>query len=384
MKFNLLAPYATRFQDSRGRLHPEEKSKYRTPFQRDKDRILHSTAFRRLKDKTQVLFNPQSAHTRTRLTHSLEVSQIARTLARFLNVDEDLTETIAIAHDLGHPPFGHVGEDALQDFMQPYGGFDHNDQALRVVTVLEKTYPEWDGLNLTWETLEALVKHNGPITDTQGKHLSNIIAFNETFDLSLNQHTGVEGQIVAIADDVAYNHHDIEDGLDAGYFTLSQIGENVPHVQSVIDDVNAEYTALDPITFRAEVKRRLMGKMVQDVLTETGRRITLYAPESVEQVRELPDALVAFSPKMEQQEAELKSFLFTNLYRHNDMLVERDKAYKQVTALAEYFMHHPESMDADIQVVELLDGDKLARTVLDYMACMTDRDAYRLLQAHNL
>ena len=386
MKFNFLASYATRYQDSRGRLVPEEKSKYRTPFQRDRDRILHSQAFRRLKDKTQVFIDPKSAHTRTRLTHSLEVAQITRTIARFINVDEDLAETIALAHDLGHPPFGHVGEDALQDFMHPYGGFDHNDQALRVVTILEKRYPLWNGLNLTWETLEGLVKHNGPLMNKDDGDTvlpPSIRDFNKKFNLDLHSQSGIEGQIAAIADDIAYNHHDLEDGLNAGYFTIKQVSQAVPHIRLVVQSVHDDYTNLDDSVFQAEIIRRLMGKMVQDVLAETEHRIQLYNPESAHDVRQLPESLVAFSPQMEQKEKELKSFLFNNMYRHSNILPEREKASKQITALAQYFMNRPEAM-GDISLSELLDKDILARTVLDYLACMTDKYAHHYIQKFNL
>lgn len=386
MQLNPLVPYATQYQDSRGRLFSEKKSKYRTPFQRDRDRILHCQSFRRLKDKTQVFIDPQSAHTRTRLTHSLEVSQITRTIARFLGVNEDLAETIALAHDLGHPPFGHVGEDALQAFMEPYGGFDHNDQALRVVTKLEKRYPLWDGLNLTWESLEGLVKHNGPLKkadDSNDVLPPNIRNFNEKFDLELHSQSGIEGQIAAIADDIAYNHHDLEDGLNAGYFTIDHIAQDVPHVCTVVNDVRTDYTNLNDSVFQAEVIRRLMGKVVKDVLAETERRIHLYSPESAHHVRQLPDALVTFSPIMKQKDKELKSFLFKHMYRHPDILLEREKAAKQMTDLATYFMSKPEAMDG-INLSKISDKAVLARTVLDYLACMTDKYVHHSIKEFSL
>ena len=382
-----LAIYATHHTQSRGRLEHEETSKFRTPFQRDRDRILHSQAFRRLKDKTQVFIAPKSAHTRTRLTHTLEVAQITRTMARYLNVDEDLAETIALSHDLGHPPFGHVGEDALADFMQPYGGFDHNDQALRVVTKLEKRYPLWDGLNLTWETLEGLIKHNGPLKqqkDTDAILPPSIRDFNQDFDLEPHTQSGIESQLAAIADDIAYNHHDMEDGLNAGYFTLESMGAEIPHVATVVREVQNQYTNLDDSILKAEVIRRLMGEMVEDVLIETKHRLSHYTPQSAEDVRALPEPLVAFSDAMRVREGVLKKYLYNNMYRHPDIMIERHDATEKIRALAHFFMEHPDAMTVPLDHKAKAQKDTLARTVLDYLACMTDNYAQDYMNQFNL
>ena len=387
MPVSHLAKFATHHTQSQGRLIDEQNSQFRTPFQRDRDRILHSQAFRRLKDKTQVFIAPKSAHTRTRLTHTLEVAQITRTMARHLNVDEDLAETVALSHDLGHPPFGHVGEDALSDFMEPYGGFDHNDQALRVVTTLERRYPRWDGLNLTWETLEGLVKHNGPLKNKDdGDEVlpPSIRAFNTHFDLEPHTQSGIESQLAAIADDVAYNHHDMEDGLNADYFTLETIGDALPHVAQVIRGVKNEYTNLDDSILKAEVIRRLMGEMIEDVLSETQRRLSEYAPQSAIEVRALNQPLVAFSDDMRSKEKDLKSFLYSNMYRHPNIMDERENALQKVRALAQHFMEHPQTMTRTPHHDIVANKEQLARTVLDYLACMTDNYAQDSIQQFNL
>ena len=387
MTVSPLAKFATHHQQTRGRLIAEGTSQFRTPFQRDRDRILHSQAFRRLKDKTQVFIDPKSAHTRTRLTHTLEVAQITRTMARYLNVDEDLAETIALSHDLGHPPFGHIGEDALSEFMKPYGGFDHNDQALRVVTRLEKRYPLWDGLNLTWETLEGLIKHNGPLMSKDDPLTvlpPSIRAFNEKFDLEPHTQSGIESQLAAIADDVAYNHHDMEDGLNADYFTLTEIGQQIPYVADVIRAVQDDYTNLDDSILKAEVIRRLMGEMVEDVLTETQCRLSLYTPQSAEDVRALPESLVAFSTDMRDREKVLKKYLYSNMYRHPDIMEERRDATHKITALANFFMENPKDMTIPLEAGVGQQKDTLARTVLDYLACMTDKYAHDYINQFNL
>jgi dGTPase len=298
------APYACDPLQSRGRLHAEPASKGRSPFRRDCDRIIHSTAFRRLKHKTQVFVFDEGDHYRTRLTHTLEVAQVARALARALDLDEDLAEALALAHDLGHPPFGHAGERALDECLSVYGGFDHNAQTLRVVTTLERHYPGFDGLNLTWETLEGLVKHNGPLTDKDGKPLGRYRAHGipETIrqyvrqqNLELWSFASVEAQVAAFADDIAYDAHDIDDGLRAELFSLDDIAA-VALPGKIIADIRAAFPALDSARLVHEFVRRLIGLLIEDVIAETRRRLAALAPGSADDVRRAPAAVVAFSP----------------------------------------------------------------------------------------
>src|SRR5947209_17225598 len=264
-----LAPYASKPEETRGRLHPEPEHSIRSPFQRDRDRIIHSTAFRRLAHKTQVFVPHEGDHYRTRLTHSIEVGQIARALSRSLGLDEDLAEALALAHDLGHTCFGHTGEDALDEVMRPYGGFDHNAQSLRIVTRLEARYAEFDGLNLTWETLEGLVKHNGPLTDADGQGRKGPVPqairdYSELHDLELDRFAGIEAQCAAIADDIAYNTHDIDDGLHAGFLTLEML-DDVGLPGSILKGVRARYPQLDDVRTGHELMRRQITLMVEDV-----------------------------------------------------------------------------------------------------------------------
>src|SRR5579883_2690729 len=313
-----LAPYAARPEESKGRLYEEPACPTRTIYQRDRDRIVHSTAFRRLIHKTQVFIYHEGDHYRTRLTHSLEVAQIARTLARALNLNEDLTEAIALAHDLGHPPFGHAGEDALDEAMAAVGGFDHNAQSLRIVTQLEHRYASFRGLNLTWETLEGIVKHNGPLTDAAGRPAGRyagkglplaIRAYQAVQDLQLATRPSLEGQIAALADDIAYNNHDIDDGFRAGYIAVKEIAE-VPMARRTLGKVQAIYGELPDATLVYEMNRRMIASMVEDVLAETRSRIAAAKPASIEDVRRHGGALAAFSDSMAAGIAELRAFLF--------------------------------------------------------------------------
>ena len=316
--------YACDPERSRGRLFAEPPSKTRSPFRRDCDRVIHSTAFRRLKHKTQVFVFHEGDHYRTRLTHSLEVAQIARALARQLGLDEDLTEALALAHDLGHPPFGHAGERALDVCMQAHGGFDHNAQTLRVVTSLEHRYPEFDGLNLTWETLEGIVKHNGPLAERSGAAVgryrdhgipSGISDYIRTYDLELWSFASLEAQVAAIADDIAYDAHDIDDGLRAGLFTVDDL-KIMPLTADMIADIARHYPDLDDDRRGAELVRELIAYLIGAVVLESSGRLQAAKPNSVDDVRNHGEVLIAFSAGAAQAEAEIKSFLKLRMYRH--------------------------------------------------------------------
>lgn len=374
-----LAPYATRWQDSRGRLHREPDSKTRTPFQRDRDRIVHSTAFRRLKHKTQVFVSPEGDHFRTRLTHSLEVSQIARTMARHLRLDEDLAECLALAHDLGHTPFGHAGEEALDEVMRPWGGFDHNDQTLRVLTQLERHYAEFDGLNPTWETLEGVVKHNGPLLGEGGPGAGQlpptISSFDAAWTLELTTWPGPEAQIAAIADDIAYDHHDLDDGLRAGLFSIEALDE-VPHVREVFRSVRSRYPSVETGRIVHESVRRLIGAMVHDVIDETERRLGSARPRCAEDIRGLGHPIVAFSDAMRENDQALKRFLFRNMYRHASVMKETREAARTVRELFRWLMADPGRLpDEWRDAAGTCDRTTSARLVADYIAGMTDRYA---------
>ena len=378
-----LAPYATRWEDSRGRLHEEAPSRYRTPFQRDRDRIIHSSAFRRLINKTQVFISPEGDHIRTRLTHSLEVAQIARAIARTLGTDEDLAETVALAHDLGHTPFGHTGEDALNEMMAPYGGFDHNDQALRVLVHLERRYIDFDGLNLTWETLEGVVKHNGPMIGPgrpESTLPTTIRQYNQLHDLRLDEYASLEAQVAAIADDIAYNHHDMDDGLRACLFTMEEVCDEVPHVAAVFHCLRADHKDVDEPVLIAVAVRQLIGEMVEDVVQETHNRLGQIAAKRPEDIREAHQQMVAFTDAMREKERQLKSFLFKHMYRAPSVNAERKRASQIVCGMFRYYLKYPEKMPAEwqaqSQALARRDfGHDTARVVADYIAGMTDRFA---------
>jgi dGTPase len=357
-------------------LHPEPESRTRTPFERDRDRIVHASAFRRLKGKTQVFVAHEGDHYRTRLTHSLEVAQIARAVARRLGLDDDLAEALALAHDLGHPPFGHTGEDVLDLCMDPYGGFDHNAQTLRVLTKLERRYPAFDGLNLAWETLEGVVKHNGPLI-RHGRALTDLpVAIQEydaLHDLELASWPGVEAQVAAHADDIAYNNHDIDDGLRAGLFTLADIRENVPMVARAIEGVERDYPGLAQDRVIAETVRRLIGQWADDLVDETERRVARIKPESAEDVRAAGAPLVGFSGALLEEEAVLRRFLMGRMYRHWKVNRSRSQAKRILRALFELFLSEPELLPPDWQIGgDGPRGHKTARRVCDYIAGMTD------------
>ena len=385
-----LKPYATLPGATRGRLHAEPESATRTPFQRDRDRIIHSTAFRRLKHKTQVFVYHEGDHYRTRLTHSLEVSQIARSLARALGLNEDLAEALALAHDLGHTPFGHAGEEALDAAMKEFGGFDHNAQTLRILTKLEQKYAEFDGLNLTWETLEGAVKHNGPLV-SKARTLESlpeaIVEYNRQQDLELATYAGPEAQLAALSDDIAYNNHDIDDGLRAGLFSIADL-EPLPLAGEVFAEVRHRYPKIDDARLVHEAIRRMIDRMIGDVLAETTARLAALAPSSVADIRAWDRPVVAFSQGLAAADRGLKAFLFERMYRHYRVNRMTSKARRVVRELFELLVSEPQSLPQDWRVrAQTLDGRKRARLVADYIAGMTDRFALeehrRLFDVHD-
>ena len=374
-----LAPFASDAAASRGRLHPEPESATRTPFQRDRDRVIHSTAFRRLKHKTQVFVYHEGDHYRTRLTHTLEVAQVARSVARALCLDEDLAEALALAHDLGHPPFGHAGEEALAAAMAPHGGFDHNGQTLRVLTRLEARYAAFDGLNPTWETLEGVAKHNGPLIPAAGDEAALPWAVAEVAavqDLELHTWPGPEAQVAALADDIAYHAHDLDDGLRAGLFGAADVAE-VPLAGPAIRAVDAAYPELEPSRLAHETVRRMIDAMVADVLAETRMRLAESGPGSADEVRRLAHPVVAFAAPMERDSRDLKRFLFERMYRHFKVNRMTSKARRVVGDLFTLLLAEPECLPSDWRDrVEAADqATQRARLVCDYVAGMTDRYA---------
>ncbi|MGB3417373.1 MAG: deoxyguanosinetriphosphate triphosphohydrolase [Mesorhizobium sp.] len=376
------ADYATDPALSRGRLVPEPESPTRTPFQRDRDRIVHSTAFRRLKHKTQVFVAHEGDHYRTRLTHSIEVAQIARALSRALRGDEDLTEAVALVHDFGHTPFGHTGEEALNEKMANWGGFDHNAQSLRIVTRLEHRYAEFDGLNLSWETLEGLVKHNGPLVDAKGQGLHGplpptIRAYNELQDLELDRFAGIEAQCAAIADDIAYNTHDIDDGLRSGLLKLEML-EDLALPGSILKAVRERYPALDPVRTGHELMRRQITGMVEDVIVTAHANLARIAPHSADEFRGAGETIVRFSPEMAAAEKELKAFLYEHLYRHPEVMRVRVDADRIVRQLFDVYFADPRAMpDGWREGLDRAEERVKARYVADFLAGMTDNYAIR-------
>lgn len=372
------APYACDPAKSRGRRHPQAESAMRTAFQRDRDRIIHSSAFRRLKEKTQVFVAHEGDAYRTRLTHSLEVAQIARTLARALEVDEDLAEAAALAHDLGHPPFGHSGEDALQDAMAHYGGFDHNAQTLRVITKIETRYPEFEGLNLAWETLEGVVKHNGPLMQAGDDPASlpwGFTAYPGWQALELHTHAGVEAQIAALSDDIAYNNHDIDDGLRSGILSLDQLMD-LPLVGEVFRRCRERHPDISENILIHEAVREMIGVMVGDVLEETRRRLKDSGADSPEAVRALDRPVVAFSDDMIEMLSAVRRFLYANMYSHYKVKRMKEKGKRVVRELFGAFLDDPMLLPTDHhRQCEGPRMDVTARVVCDYIAGMTDRYA---------
>ncbi len=361
---------------SRGRLYPEPPSRTRTAFARDRDRVIHTQAFRRLKEKTQVFVAHEGDHFRTRLTHSLEVAQIARSIAKALGLDDDLAEAVALAHDLGHPPFGHAGEDALHAATEDFGGFDHNVQTFRVVTELERRYPDFAGLNLSWETLEGVVKHNGPVIDRlERPSWRPILRFNADYDLRLDTFAAAEAQAAAIADDIAYNNHDVDDGLQAGLFRLEEL-ETVPLIGPILHGLRAERPGLDDQMVRMEAVRRMIGAMVEDVLEQTRRNVETHGVGSAEDVRLMDRPLVAFSPDMAEDLGRLRLFLHERMYRHFRVNRTRSQARRILAELFRLFVDEPGVLPTEwFERVQGRDQAGRARLVCDYIAGMTDRFA---------
>lgn len=370
------APYAEDPARSRGRRFKEDESRTRTPFARDRDRIIHTSAFRRLKEKTQVFVAHEGDNFRTRLTHSLEVAQVARSLATALGLDSDLAETIALGHDIGHPPFGHAGEDELQDKMKPYGGFDHNVQTFRVVTELEHRYPDFLGLNLTWETLEGIIKHNGPVTEKLGKPSWKAISkYDNDYNLGLGTWASAEAQVAALADDIAYNNHDVDDGVEAGLFTLDELMD-VPLIGPILFAVKSEMPDLDARLTRLEAVRRMIGAMVDDVMGETLQRAAATGVQSADAVRALDHALVAFSPDMAEDLARLRQFLHARMYRHWRVNRTRSQARRILAEMFSLFLAEPDVLPSVwFEKSQNRDEAGRARVVCDYIAGMTDRFA---------
>ncbi len=381
-----LAPYACHPDASRGRLYPEATSTFRSPFQRDRDRIIHSSAFRRLKHKTQVFVEHEGDYYRTRLTHTIEVAQVARTIAGVLGLNVELAEAVALAHDLGHPPFGHTGEDALAELMRPYGGFDHNAQAIRIVTALERHYADFDGLNLTWETLEGIAKHNGPVTGpcASGTHAVRdgaampyaLAEVNARIDLELATFASAEAQVAAVADDVAYNHHDLHDGLRAGLFSEADLME-LPVTGPAFAEVDRLYPNLDPTRRRHEALRRVFGVMVEDVIAVAGQRIAAARPQSAADIRAMDGPIIRFSKPLFQNLKAIKSFLFVRMYRAPSVVAERQRVTAVINDLFPLFLDDPALLPAEwrADVARARGRTDLARVVLDYVAGMTDRFA---------
>jgi len=378
----MLAPFACQPDASRGRLWPERLSSFRSPYQRDRDRIIHSSAFRRLKHKTQVFVEHEGDYYRTRLTHTIEVAQVARTIAGVLGLNTELAEAVALAHDLGHTPFGHTGEDAMERLMAPYGGFDHNAQALRIVTKLERHYADFDGLNLTWETLEGIAKHNGPVTgeNADKKHdgpLPYALAeVNAQWDLELDTHASAEAQVAAIADDVAYSHHDLHDGLRSGLFTEADLME-LPVTGPAFEEVDRLYPDLDNMRRRHEALRRVFGRMVEDVIAVAQNRLTSAQPKSVDDIRHMGTTIIRFSKPLYQDLKAVRSFLFHRMYRAPSVMAVRAEVTRMIDDLFPLFLRQPDLLPPEWQAdVAAAEGEtQLARTVADYVAGMTDRFA---------
>lgn len=375
-----MARYAVQLQSARGRQFVEEESRTRTPWQRDRDRVLHSAGFRQLQYKTQVFLNHEGDFFRTRLTHSLEVAQISRSIARTLGVNEDLTEVIALAHDLGHTPFGHAGEDAMQAAMKDWGGFDHNIQSLRQVTEIEARYHGFDGLNLTWETLEGLAKHHGPVR----RPAPWLAGFDERYPMELSSHASVEAQIAAICDDVAYHGHDLDDGLRAGLLHFEDI-EGVPLLKACLDearslDWSGHGTFDRDQRIRHETVRRVINRLVSDLIAQSRRILDELNPQSVDDVRRAGRAVVEFSPEMAERNMEIRKFLHARMYRHWRVRRMTRKARIALAEICIILGNEPELLPTPWQEMALerrrAGNEKAARRVVaDYIAGMTDRFA---------
>ncbi len=377
------APYAADPSHSRGRLYAEPPSPTRSDFQRDRDRIIHSTAFRRLAHKTQVFVYHEGDHFRTRLTHTIEVAQLARALAKALALDDELAEAVALGHDLGHTPFGHTGEDALDACMAGHGGFDHNSQGLRLVTELERRYADFDGLNLTQETLEGLVKHNGPLLDAKGLPLERyrergappaILAYDRRQSLDLDLYASLEAQAAAVADDIAYDAHDLDDGLRAGLFDLEAI-RVIPYVAALLDEIARRHPGLERARVVHELVRRVITGFVEDAIAQSRARLAAAGVAKMDDARRAGRALIGHSPALQQADRDIKTFLFANMYRHPEVKRVREKADAIVRRLFQAYCGDPTAMPADWAAKASQDAGERARAVADYIAGMTDRFA---------
>lgn len=369
----MLALYASNPQHSRGRLFDEVDSIFRTCFQRDRDRIIHSSAFRRLKHKTQVFLENEGDYFRTRLTHTIEVAQVARTIANALGLEVDLAEGISLAHDLGHPPFGHTGEEALNILMMPYGGFDHNSQSVLIVTSLERHYAQWDGLNLSWEVLEGMTKHNGPMINNVPKVLTE---YSSRHNLELQTYSSGEAQVAAISDDIAYNHHDVLDGIRAGLLSIDDI-RTLPILSSCFNEVDKLYPGIDDLRQRHEALRSFFDFLVSDVIIESKRRLGELTAQSVRGIRNAPNPVIQFSPKVRNDLDIIRAYLFKEMYRSPPLLQMRKKATQITNDLFTFFLQNKECLPKKWQT-DLLNCDSksgVARVVSNYIAGMTDRFA---------
>ncbi len=371
------APYALNPENSRGRLYDEKETTTRSVYQRDRDRVIHSGAFRRLKHKTQVFVHHVGDYYRTRLTHSIEVAQIGRSISRALGLNEDVTEALALAHDFGHTPFGHAGEDALDEAMKPYDGFDHNAQSLRVVTKLENRYADFPGLNLTWDTLEGLAKHNGPLCakdDFEEIHV-NFREYNEQHDLELHTFASAEAQVAAISDDIAYNSHDVADGVRAGLMEFDQL-EEVELVFKNVKTVRDRYGNLDASRMQHEVTRRLIAQMIGDVIKTSRKNLLTLKPTSVDDIRNADKVTIEFSSDMRNQDKSLKKFLMQNMYRHYKVNRMSSKARRVIGELFNLYLNETDCLPTEWQLA-IQNANKMekARLVADFIAGMTDRFA---------
>ena len=369
---------STNQETSKGRLHKENYSQTRSEFQRDRDRILHSAAFRRLKHKTQVFVSNEGDHYRTRLTHSLEVSQIARSISKIFNLNEDLTETLSLSHDIGHPPFGHAGEDALSECMVSHEGFDHNDQAIRIVHLLEKKYFDFEGLNLTWETLEGLVKHNGPMTKDVPK---TIEALDKEFDLKLNEFSSIEAQIASIADDIAYNNHDLDDGLRAGFFSYDDLAE-LPMIGEIIKNFPKNYNSYDMQRINNEITRKSTSIMITDVINTISEKVKKSKVRCNEDVRLNNEKIADFSDKTKEEVKYIRSFLSMKMYNHDKVKAMTSNAHQIISSLFKLFIEQDEKFIKEHMKKIISDEDK-PRAVCDFIAGMTDNYAQNFYNKFN-
>ena len=369
---------STNQETSKGRLYKENYSQTRSEFQRDRDRILHSAAFRRLKHKTQVFVSNEGDHYRTRLTHSLEVSQIARSISKIFNLNEDLTETLSLSHDIGHPPFGHAGEDALSECMVSHEGFDHNDQAIRIVHLLEKKYFDFEGLNLTWETLEGLVKHNGPMTKDVPK---TIEALDKAFDLKLNEFSSIEAQIASIADDIAYNNHDLDDGLRAGFFSYDDLVE-LPMIGEIIKNFPKNYNSYDMQRINNEITRKSTSIMITDVINTISEKVKKSKVRCNEDVRLNNEKIADFSDKTKEEVKYIRSFLSMKMYNHDKVKAMTSNAHQIISSLFKLFIEQDEKFIKEHMKKIISDEDK-PRAVCDFIAGMTDNYAQNFYNKFN-